>query len=181
MTTFRLERAGCEIFKQRAFPSNCVGDAGQLFTTLRLYLSPHYSSLSKIASSRNVTGILLTLFGQSTTHKGSRRYRCVCVGRVRVRNHEVEASRHPVEAASSSFSRPVLMRQALWELSMVVSRMLTRHRHEPRARLRSATSGTAKRHGAANWATSIPKCSIHGRFCGLAFPKGLHSIRMFFI
>lgn len=32
---------------------------------------------------------------------------------------------------------------------MVVSRMLTRHQHEPRARLRSATSGTMKRKGAA--------------------------------
>lgn len=55
---------------------------------------------------------------------------------------------------------------------MVVSRMLTRHQHEPRARLRSATSGTMKRKGAAAGTarqTSIPKCSIHGSFCGFAF------------
>ena len=116
----------------------------QLFTT-SVSICRHYSSLENCRA-RNVIGILLTLFDQSTIHKGKRRYSCACVRRVRVRNLDVEASHRP-KTASSSFSRPVLMRQALLGPWMVVSRMLTRHRHEPRARLRSATSGTTKRRG----------------------------------
>lgn len=69
---------------------------------------------------------------------------------------------------------------------MVVSRMLTRHQHEPRARLRSATSGTMKRKGAAArtaWQTGQHRF-WNARFTAgfavwQAFPKGLHPIRVF--
>lgn len=69
---------------------------------------------------------------------------------------------------------------------MVVSRMLTRHQHEPRARLRSATSGTMKRKGAA--ARAVRQTGQHrfrnARFTAgfavwQAFPKGLHPTLVF--
>lgn len=69
---------------------------------------------------------------------------------------------------------------------MVVSRMLTRHQHEPRARLRSATSGTMKRKGAAAWTVQLANIDseMHDSRQVLRFrqpfPKHLPSIRVSF-